>query len=428
MTANERSTAAVTVDASKVATVRRTNLGLLLRLLRDHGARSRSQIAMESGLPKATVSSLIGELVERGLAREGAADRSKGVGRPGQSIEVDGHSICALGLEINADYISALALDLQGTEIFRTRRAVDVRELGPEPAMDAIAQLIQEGTAAVGAQGVRVMRMCLATPGVVDAETGTVVFAPNIGWRGTPVTEGLRARLGPSAPDLWVENDARLASVAEHARLATRGVTDLVLLTGEAGVASGIITHGRPLRGHAGLAGEIGHAALGLSDQPCPCGRVGCWETVVGLGALLSRVADAGDPVRDPARDLEERMADVLRRAEGGDERTLRALAETAGSLAHGVSILADVLNPQVLVLGGYFAYFGDYFIPAVRERLDARVMLPSFPMIEVTRSPLGFSAAAFGAAQSALDAVFQDPTLVEAPSAPSSAGTRQPH
>ncbi|WP_217710540.1 ROK family transcriptional regulator [Streptomyces sp. NA04227] len=398
--------------------MRRTNLGLLLQLLRDHGARSRSTIATESGLPKATVSSLIGELVERGLVREGEADRSKGVGRPGQTVGLDGTTICALGLEIDADYIGVLALDLQGTEIHRGRVALDIRGLSAETALGTVANVIRDGLAAVEAHGVRAVGICLATPGVVDAGKGTVVFAPNIGWRDVPVRAWLRERLGPGVPEVEVDNDARLATVAEHAQLASQGVTDLLLLTGEAGVAGGVITNGKLLRGHAGLAGEIGHAALGPSDEPCPCGRKGCWETMVGLGALLRRVADADDPVRDASRDVEERMAEVMRRAQDGDARTLGALDDIALSLAHGVSVLADILNPQVIALGGYFAYFGDYFVPAVEERLGSRKMLASFPQTEVTRSRLGFSAAAFGAAQFALDAVFQDPTLIEVPAA----------
>ncbi|MCL7380538.1 ROK family transcriptional regulator [Streptomyces sp. 35G-GA-8] len=416
MKSGDRVTGTVSIDASKVATVRRTNLGLILQLLRDHGARSRSRIAAESGLPKATVSSLIAELVERGLVREGEADRSKGVGRPGQTVGLDGTAICALGLEIDADYIGVLALDLQGTEIHRDRVALDVRGQSPEAALGTVADVIREGLAAVQARGVRPVGICLATPGVVDAGEGTVVFAPNIGWRDVPVRAWLRERLGPGVLEVDVDNDARLSTVAEHAQFAHQHVTDLLLLTGESGVAGGVITNGRLLRGHAGLAGEIGHASLGPSDEPCPCGRTGCWETVVGLGALLRRVADAGDPVRDASRDLEERMADVMRRAQDGDERTLGALGDIAQSLAHGVSILADILNPQVIALGGYFAYFGDYFVPAVEERLESRMMLSVFPHIEVTRSRLGFSAAAYGAARFALGAVFQDPTRVDAP------------
>ncbi|MFF0725924.1 ROK family protein [Streptomyces sp. NPDC004134] len=406
----------VTVDASKIATVRRNNLGLVLRLLRDHGARSRAQIAAESGLPKATVTSLIGELVERGLVREGAADRSKGVGRPGQSLEVAGSAICALGLEVNADYIGVVALDLRGTEVFTTRVAVDVRELSADAALDALARVIREAAAAVAAQGVQVIGMCLATPGVVDAEAGTVVFAPNIGWQDVHVPRRLGERLPAALPAVQVDNDARLAAVAEHARYAARGVSELLLLTGEAGVAGSVITRGRLLRGNASLAGEIGHAALGIPGRQCRCGRTGCWETVVGLGALLERVADEGDPVRDAAGDLEERMSDVLARARAGDPRTLAALEETAASAAHGVSILADILNPEIIVLGGYFAFFGDYFVPVVKQRLDERAMLPTFPGIEVVRSPMGFSAAALGAARFVLDSVFQDPTLVDAP------------
>ncbi|WP_344515347.1 ROK family transcriptional regulator [Dactylosporangium maewongense] len=406
-------------DATAVAdrgSSRRTNLGLILRLLRDHGARSRSQIASDTGLPKATVTSLITELVERGLVREGKVDRGKAIGRPSHEIEMDGRNICGVGLEVNADYISAVALDGHGTVVFETRAGVDVRGLSAEVAVGVLERVARQGLEAVRANGVEPIGMCVATPGVVDAVQGNVVFAPNIGWRDVPLAAMLRQRLTTSAPRLQVENDARLAAVAEHAEFAQRGVSELLLITGEVGVAGGIISNGRPLRGYAGLAGEIGHTRFGSSDQPCVCGRTGCWETVVGLSALLNRATSPGDPVRDPATDLEERLSELLQRAADGDQRARTALDEVAVNLGDGLAVLADILNPEIIVLGGYFAFFGDFFVPSVQQRLDSRVMTPALPGTTVTRSRLGFTAACRGGAQLALEAVLQDPSLVTAP------------
>jgi predicted NBD/HSP70 family sugar kinase len=110
----------------------------------------------------------------------------------------------------------------------------------------------------------------------------------------------------------------------------------MLYVTGEVGVGGGIISEGRLLRGSGGYSGEIGHMPLDPGGRPCVCGRRGCWETMVGLSALLRQVADESDPVHDPSLDLETRLADVAARAAAGDARTLTVLATVADDLALG--------------------------------------------------------------------------------------------
>src|SRR3954462_3049002 len=95
--------------------VRRSNLGLVLRTLRDAGPRSRARLADDTGLNKATVSSLVAELIDRGLVAEGGVERGGAVGRPGVVVELDGRRVCGIGVEINVDYVALIVLDLCGT-------------------------------------------------------------------------------------------------------------------------------------------------------------------------------------------------------------------------------------------------------------------------------------------------------------------------
>ena len=105
----------------------------------------------------------------------------------------------------------------------------------------------------------------------------------------------------------------------------------------------------------------------------CGCGRVGCWETVSGLRALLDAAADPDDPVRDPALSLEDRLAEINRRADLGDTRTLAALDQVGGWVGIGAAMLANALNPAAIVLSGYFAEVGHHMRPAIEEHLLAR-------------------------------------------------------
>jgi predicted NBD/HSP70 family sugar kinase len=395
-----------------LATVRRSNLGLVLRHLRDSGSMSRARIAQETGLNKATVSSLVAELTERGLVSAGDVHRGGSVGRPGLIVHLDGATVCGIGVELNVDYAAVLVLDLRGQVLFEHRVALDVPALGPGATLDAVAGLVGEAAAAAAVRGADPVGVTVAVPGLVRSQDGVVSYAPNIGWHDVPVLDGLRARIDLDCP-LGVGNDADLSAVAEWVMGAEARASDLVYLTGEVGVGGGVIVAGRLLRGASGLSGEVGHTALGDPDAVCGCGRRGCWETVVGLAALLRHAADPGDPVRDPARDLETRLAEIAQRADDGDERTLAALHRVGTGLGTGAAVLINLLNPQVIILGGYFALLGRFLTAPMTAELRSRVLAPDLAGARVVLSTLGFTAAVRGGAHVALESVFDDPTLV---------------
>ncbi|RBY98004.1 ROK family transcriptional regulator [Blastococcus sp. TF02-8] len=397
------------------ATVRRANLGLVLRHLRDHGPRSRARIAQETGLNKATVSSLVAELAERRLVTTGEVDRAGSVGRPGLIVHLDGRCVCGIGVELNVDYVAVLVLDLRGEVLYEHRLALDIPSLSAEETLDAVAGSVSEAVAAAAGAGARPAGLTVAVAGLVRSVDGVVTLAPNIGWRDVAVLDGLRARLDVDFP-IRVENDANLSAIAEWAMGAEARTPDMVYLTGEVGVGGGVIVAGRLLRGAGGLSGEVGHTSLGDPDVVCGCGRKGCWETVVGLAALLRAAADPGDPVRDPGRDLETRLAEVGRRARAGDERTLAALRQVGTSLGTGAAVLINLFNPRVVLLGGYFAVLAEYLMEPLLAELESRVLGPGMAGARVVLSTLGFTAAVRGGAHVALESVFDDPTLVSEP------------
>ncbi|MEU6844026.1 ROK family transcriptional regulator [Streptomyces sp. NPDC046716] len=396
------------------ASIRRTNLGAVLGLLRDGGPRSRAQIAVDTGLPKPTVTSLVAELVGLGLVREGPAQREGAVGRPGTLVRLDGGGLCGVGVEISTSYVHVLALALDGSQVHSHRVPLAVKDEGPEAVLDLTARHVADCLAALERAGMRPVGLTLAVPGVVDSASATVSFAPGIGWRDVPVADALRARLlragVPTLPPIALDNDAKLAALAEYAQVRGSGVRDMLSLTGERGIGAGIVNDGRLLRGADGFAGEVGHMPLDPARNPCVCGRHGCWETMVGLDAILRLAARGSDPLHDPDVALEDRLADLRRRAEAGDPSTVEALDRVAHDLGLGLALLADVLNPRLVVLGGYFTYIGDLLLDRVREMLRTRVMAPLAGGCEVRLSALGFTAAAHGGAHLALDTVYLRP------------------
>ncbi|MBB6570038.1 ROK family transcriptional regulator [Kribbella sandramycini] len=399
--------------AADHVSLRRNNLSVVLRHIRESGPKSRARIAADTGLNKATVSSLVAELVERGLLREGSADSSRALGRPGQLVELDGSGVCGVGAEINVDYLAVTALDLSGEPVLERRVPVDVAHLDPGATLDRLTELIREAIAAVDARNGQLAGVTLAVPGLVQDE-GTLSLAPNLGWGPVAVADEMRARLDDPAYPLLIDNEANLAALAAYSELRQDGpVQDLVLLTGAVGVGGGMVSNGHLLRGGRGYSGEVGHMPVAPPGRTCGCGRTGCWETVVGLSALLHQATDVDDPVRDPSLDVEQRLAGITQRAEAGDARTLAALGDVGAWLGIGGAILVNILNPDVLVLGGYFAALGPWLKEPLEIAIRDRVIAPDGGGCRVVRSELGFAAAVRGGAQIALDQVFVDPTVI---------------
>ena len=214
----QRTGGTVTADQ---ATVRRHNLSIVLRRLRDGGPRSRARVADETGLNKATVSSLVSELIERRLVREGAAERGA-VGRPGQTIDLDGEHVIALAAEVNVDYISALAMDLRGDVVAERRVPLDTAGAEPSAVLHELAKLVRSLSRPLLRGGARPAGLAVAMPGLVESATGILDDAPNLRWSKVRAVEELSARLGRDAPPVRLDNEANLGALAELAARADR--------------------------------------------------------------------------------------------------------------------------------------------------------------------------------------------------------------
>lgn len=398
--------------------LRRANLALLLRLLREHQGQSRAQLAVLSGLSKATVSSLVAELELRRLVRLGGV-ATGGHGRPGQLVELSEDGVCGIGMEVGVDHIGVTILGLTGRLIQHRRVPCDVLAAGVEGTLDELALAAGAALDTVHDHGAWPAGITVGVPGLVDITAGIVRLSPRLRWREVALADELAGRVGIPLARVLVDNDANLSATAEYEVGGRRGSSDLVYVTGDFGVGAGVISGGRLVRGAIGFAGEVGHMPMDPMGPYCSCGRRGCWETQVGISALLHALRagpgdDGGaDPVANPGLDLDTRVATIRSRAELGDARTLGVLNQIGAKLGHGVSILVNVLNPAVVVLGGYFAALHDWLVEPARTAVAARALVTSAGAATVVGSELGFTAATTGGAHAALGRVFGDPTVV---------------
>ena len=386
------------------ADVRATNLAVVLRFVRANAPCSRADIAASTGLNKATVSSLVADLIERRLIREtGLTERR--IGRPATQLVLDGAPYAAIGLEVNADYLSAVAVDLSGERLLSWRRTFAGSTAVPSKAIASVAALGRRAVSRIVGEGRQVLGLTLAVPGLVDAD-GRVPLAPALGWRDVPALDLLVPALGKPGYPVAVDNDASLAAMAEYRYGAHAGTPNLVYLGGESGVGTGLVVDGRPVRGGRGYVGELGHVQLDPAGPECECGRRGCLQALAGIGALLRRVMPEAVSDTGSVVDLEPEVDELVRRATAGDPATVDALAEVGRWLGHGVSVLANLINPQVVVFGGYFVPLARWLLPAAEAEARARTLAPDLGGAALVPSTLGHGAAAVGGAARVLDAV----------------------
>src|SRR4051795_823812 len=146
-------------------TLRRTNLGLVLRRLRDHGPRSRATLATELGMTRTAISTLVSDLAERGLVRTGGPERGA-VGRPGTSVALDGHAVAGLGAEVNVNHVSTMALDLSGEVVSEHKLGLDARALSAEEVLGRLVELVHSTVTDLERRGIVPMGLTVGVAGL----------------------------------------------------------------------------------------------------------------------------------------------------------------------------------------------------------------------------------------------------------------------
>jgi predicted NBD/HSP70 family sugar kinase len=398
--------------AARQPQLRRANLALVLDELRRRGACSRSQLVAATGLTRSAIAGLVGELEALGLVVERPPSPDGRPGRPSPVVRVDPRGMVALAIEIFVDEIGAAIVALDGSIVSSVRVARPRTRVAVAETIADVAALVDRlqpdatfDTSPTPHTGRRVIGCGVSVPGLVRELDGVVVAAPNLGWIDVSLAEGLAAALGRGV-QIHVGNDADLGALAESRFGAGVASDHMIFVSGEVGVGGGLVVAGRPVVGHLGFAGEIGHLPVNPDGRRCRCGSVGCWETEVGESALLERAGLDPDGGRAAVEEL-------LVRAAAGEAQATSALVAEARWLAIGIAGLVNVLDPDTVVLGGLFARV----LPAIREQLDVEIAdrryIAARRDVAVVGAALGARSVTVGAAELAFGPLLADPAGV---------------
>ena len=366
----------------------------VLQALYDSAGTSRPELVKATGLSRATVSSLVADMIATGLVCEDsglAEPENRSMGRPAQPLSLNRSAAYAVGADIGHAHVRVAVCDLHGTPIWDQVEVTEV-DGAPHESLDLVADLIE-----------RAMRECLvprdrvlglgadiASPVRSNGSLGAEGIMP--GWTGIHPGAELERRTGLTAQLI---NDANAGALAEHRFGAGRDTDDMIYVRLSAGIGAGIIAAGRLLLGTGGLAGEIGHLPVVPAGPVCRCGNRGCLETVASPVAIARLLQDSwGRPVTPD---------DLPRLLAGKNAGALRVIEDAAEAVGRTLAGMVTLFNPQMIVIGGDLAVAGDRITGPI-SRTIARYALPSaVPQATTVTGELGSSAEVRGAASRVL-------------------------
>jgi glucokinase len=309
----------------------------------------------------------------------------------------------AVGVDIGGTKIAAMRVSAEGGILDQTLVHTPVED--PEAFVEAV---IEQARTHVGE---RVAAIGVGVTGMVDFAAGTLRYTPNLPYRSIPLRDRIQDATG--LPCL-VDNDANVAAWGEYRVGAGRGTTDMLMVTVGTGIGGGIVATGRMFRGAHGFGAEIGHIIVEPNGPLCGCGNRGCWEQVAAGRAIdrLGRDAAGANPTS-----LMVRLAGgdpaavtglvVVQAAQQGDTVAIGVLAEVGRRLGEGIAGIVNILDPDLVVVGGGAVSAGELLLQPAREVVRTSIMAPEFrPEVPVVPAQMANAAGGIGAALLALDEI----------------------
>lgn len=363
---------------------RRSNLKTTLELVSSQGATSRAEIARQTGLSRAAVSSLVTELIDQNLLRELGQGESAG-GKPPTLLALNEKARDIVTIDLGHRPFAAALVDLSGRVHTRAQADLIAGQPTGSDAVESAASLIGE---MIGQATAPILGIGVGAPGVIEFD-GRVLEASNLAWHGLDLGTELRSRFDFPVS---IANDASMAALAEFRRHPTD--RNLILIKLGNGVGSGLVLNGSVYRGQHSAAGEIGHVRLGEGGLPCRCGHSGCLETVASIPAILRRLG--ADP--------ETTEWDALSLAGTFGEAAVReALVEAGRAIGMALATVVATLDVAHVVLAPELLNGSDILVEAVREELSSRILPSTAEMVDVEATQLGGDLVLSGAASAVL-------------------------
>ncbi|MBV8414616.1 MAG: ROK family protein [Verrucomicrobia bacterium] len=368
--------------------------------LRDNQV-SRSELSDLTGLSQATISSIVGHLIEEGALIEDDAYGlgTRGRGRPLVMLRLNPDYTHVVGVKIATHQIVFSVTDFVGNVSASDNIPVEPRKLTPAQLVAFIVRGVRACLKKANKSIEDVSGIGVGLPGFVDSHRGLAYWSPVFESSNVNFRELLQTKF--EIP-VFVENDANLVTLAEHWFGMAKGLENAVVVTIEHGTGSGLIFNGKLYRGAQGLAAEFGHTKLVFDGPLCQCGERGCMETHTAAFAIIHEAAKAGFRVPKRPLDYNERsrlIQVIISKAEAGDKSMRRIFEQMGRYLGLGIANLVNLLNPQRVVICQGAVRCAHLFEDSLREVAERMVIPPLKRNLEIVIHHWGDEVWARGAA-----------------------------
>jgi glucokinase len=311
-----------------------------------------------------------------------------------------------LAVDLGGTNLRMAAIDRQGEILYRTKRETPRGELAGE-IIRAIVESANE--CRESCSEFKVKAVCAAVPGTINFNEGKIITAPNLpALNGFAMVAELEKKLGIKA---ILENDANAAATGENWLGASRHFANSIFVTLGTGIGGGIIIDGRILRGTSGMAGEIGHVCVEAEGAPCRCGSCGCVEQYASASAIVRLAKESAAKFPESTLNYIENLtaSDIFQAGESGDHLALEVFRQAGFYLGVALTSLVNVLNPEIIVIGGGASAGWKLFAPHLCETMRHRTYGGKLEHAKIVRGELGDDAGILGAAHLAIDLFSED-------------------
>lgn len=368
------------------ASLRTANQHRVVDAIRAGSELSQAEISRLTELAPATVSNIV-----RMLSTVGFLEQTAGAGRRGATVRISRGAGLVAGVDFGHSHVQVCLGDLAGQVVATKVRPLD-NDHSHQDGLGLANDLLTKLLAKQPSTRLHAVGMGLPAPigrgGVIDS--GSILP----GWVGIEAGEAATQVFGvPTIAD----NDANLGALAEARLGAGVGLSSMVYLKIASGVGAGIIIDGRVYRGGFGTAGEIGHMTMDENGPLCRCGSRGCLEAYVGGSSLVAQLAPLQPDIT---------LTGLVELAQAEDVGARRLIEDAGRYLGRAAAIVANILGPETIIVGGDLASAGDLVLDGVGDGLRRYALEPVEREIRVARAALGDQSSAVGAILLALDAV----------------------
>lgn len=388
--------------------IRAINRSHILNTIKTHGPIGRADIARQTGLSPATVTSISAKLIAQNLVLEKEAGDSSGGRRP-ILLVINPKGGYVVGIKLTENNAIFALTDLDATVIAKS--SIKLMRHAPELVVDDLAKMV---TTVIQEQGIsrkQLLGVGLGLAGIVDAERGVLRQSPIYGWKDIPLRNMLQRKL---RVPIYIENDVNTLTLTEKWFGHGQQVDNFLIVTVGRGIGLGIVVNGQFYHGQGGGAGEFGHTVIEPGGLACECGKRGCLEAYVSDPGLVRAAQEAAG--REELSTFVMNVDELLMLAMAGNSVACGIFANAGRILGLGVANLINLFDPKKIIISGEGTRAGDFLFDPMKESIRENTMPGLFDPQIVEIAVWGDDAWARGAAGMVLREVFESPIHKRSP------------